>query len=121
MKNFFVIVFLFLPFLHAMSQEVSCSEVQDFIKANGYANGTVSSYTLDSEWLHEVKAYTYDYKIYIIAKIKPSEYSYQTKSYIFCGIPSMNWSNFRYGGFGDSESYGERFHKYIFKYKCDCF
>lgn len=43
------------------------------------------------------------------------------KRIFFCGIPIMNWSNFRFGGYGDSKSYGERFHKYIIDYKCNCY
>jgi hypothetical protein len=98
----------------------SCDDLLNYIIENGYSKGTLSNYTLDSEWLKEVKAYSYDYKIYVVAKIKKNEYSYQTNTYIFCGISSTNWSNFKNGSYGDSESYGERFHKYIFDFKCDC-
>ncbi|MCX7550272.1 hypothetical protein [Xanthomarina sp. F2636L] len=118
----FIIGTIFLcSSINAHSQEVSCDDLLSFIKDKGYYKSTVSSYTLNSEWLHEVKAYSYDYKIYVVAKIKKNAYSYSTNTYIFCGIPSMNWSNFQYGGYGDSDSYGERFHKYIFNYKCDCY
>jgi hypothetical protein len=97
-----------------------CEDLLKFIKDKGYSKGTISSYTLDSDWLNEVKAYSYDYKVYVIAKIKKSKNSYQTNTYIFCGIPSTNWSNFKNGSYGSSDSYGERFHEYIFDYKCDC-
>lgn len=107
--------------INAHSQEVSCDDLLSFIKTKGYSKGTISSYTLDSSWLYEVKAYSYDYNIYVVAKIKKNAYSYSTNTYIFCGIPSMNWSNFQYGGYGDSDSYGERFHRYIMDYKCDCY
>ncbi|MFL0354743.1 hypothetical protein [Xanthomarina sp. GH4-25] len=119
-KNLVGILVLFVS-LNTFSQEVACSDLVNYIKQKGYSNGTVSSYTLDSEWLYEVKAYSYDYDIYVIAKIKTSEYSYSTNTYIFCGIPSYNWSNFQYGGYGDSDSYGKRFHKYIMDYKCNCY
>ena len=120
LKYFIGILFLCLS-INSYSQEVSCNDLLSFIKENGYSKGSLSSYTLDSEWLYEVKAYSYDYKIYVVAKIKTSEYSYSTNTYIFCGIPSYNWSNFQFGGYGDSNSYGERFHKYIIDYKCNCY
>ena len=116
----YILLLLSLLASSSFAQEVSCDDLQTFIIKNGYSKATISSYTLDSEWLYEVKAYTYKYKTYVVAKIKPNEYSYQTKSYIFCGIPNQNWSNFQYGSYGDSESYGQRFHKYIIDYVCDC-
>lgn len=118
-KNITIIIILIFS-TNLYSQEINCSELFEFIKEKGYDKGTVSSYTLNSSWLYKVTAYEYEYKNYIIAEIKKSEYSYQTEKYIFCGIPNMNWTNFKYGGYGDSESYGERFHKYIMDYKCNC-
>ena len=57
-----------------------------------------------------------------IAEIKANEYSYSTKSYIFCGIPYSNWSNFKNGyNYSDSRTYGERFHAYIIDYQCSCY
>lgn len=105
----------------APAQEVSCDDLQDFIETNGYNKASLANYTLNSEWLYGVKAYTYEWKTYVIAKIKPNAYSYQTRSYVFCNIPSQNWSNFQYGGYSDSNSYGERFHKYIMDYQCSCY
>ncbi|NER17017.1 hypothetical protein [Spongiivirga citrea] len=104
-----------------ISQEVSCEDLQEFIEDNGYRKSTLSSYTLDSSWLHKVTAYSYDYKIYVVAEIKKNEYSFSTKTYIFCGIPSQNWSNFQYGSYRESDSYGKRFHKYIMDYLCNCY
>ncbi|MDX1774675.1 hypothetical protein DFR65_10762 [Oceanihabitans sediminis] len=113
--------YILLHSFFSFSQDVSCDDLLSFITTKAYSKGTLSSYTLDSDWLQEVKAYSYDYKTYVIAKIKKNEYSYQTNTYIFCGIPSTNWSNFQYGSYGDSKSYGERFHKYIINYKCHCY
>ena len=104
-----------------VAQEVSCTDLQDFIEDYGYEKASLSSYTLNSSWLYKVTAYTYEYKIYVIAEIKTNQYSYSTNSYVFCGIPSQNWQYFQYGGYGDSNSYGERFHKYIFNYQCNCY
>ncbi|QEC68737.1 hypothetical protein FRZ67_16020 [Panacibacter ginsenosidivorans] len=102
------------------SQTSSCDEVLDFITTNGYYKASLASYTLNSSWLYKVTAYTYEYKTYVIAEIKKDEYAITTKKYIFCDIPSSNWINFQIGAYGDSNSYGERFHKYIMDYKCDC-
>ena len=99
----------------------SCQNLLNYIQQKGYHKDTLSNYTLDSEWLYEGKAYDLNRKIYIIAKIKKNEYSYQTNTYIFCDIPSSNWYNFKNGDYGDSESYGNRFHKYIINHKCDCY
>lgn len=101
------------------SQTVSCNDLLDFIVEKGYKKATLESYVMSSSWLNKVTAYTYDYKTYVVAKIQ-REGSYTTSTYIFCGIPSQNWSNFQYGSYGDSDSYGERFNKYIMDYKCDC-
>lgn len=97
----------------------SCEDLVNFIKNNGYRQSTVSSYTLESEWLTEVTSYTYDYKTYVIAKIKTKN-SYYSKPYIFCNIPSNKWSNFKSGGYGERGTYGQRFHDNIFDYKCNC-
>lgn len=63
---------------------------------------------------------TYNYKIYVVAEIKKDDYGFTVNKYIFCGIPFLNWTSFQFGSYGASASYGERFHKYIFDYKCDC-
>ncbi|EDM44950.1 hypothetical protein SCB49_02479 [unidentified eubacterium SCB49] len=101
-------------------QSVSCQELHDFIVEEGYQSSTVSSYTMNSSWLKKVTKYTYNYKNFVVAEIKKNEYSYQTNTYVFCGISDYNWSQFKYGGYGESDSYGERFHKYIFDYQCNC-
>ncbi|MDO7173704.1 hypothetical protein [Mariniflexile sp. AS56] len=119
MRNILLVIFL-LNITAICAQDVKCDDLQSFIIKNGYYKASLSSISLDSEWLYEVKAYTYKSKIYVVAKIKPKKYSYQTKSYVFCGIPNQNWSSFQHSGYGDSSSYGERFHKYIMDYVCDC-
>jgi len=100
------------------AQKMSCNELYNFIIENGYKKATLTNYQLNSEWLYKVTAYTYNYKTYVIAEIKENEYSTKTKSYIFCNIPSLNWANFQNGTYVDS--YGERFHKYIKEYTCNC-
>lgn len=113
-------VLLIVFSLQMSAQSVRCEELVDFIQTEGMYSSSLSSYTLDSTWLKKVTLYSYDSNYYIVADIKTSEYSYSSTSYIFCGIPFQNWLNFKNGSYGDSDSYGERFHKYIFNYKCDC-
>jgi hypothetical protein len=120
MKKIILIIILFTLSYNSYSQKVSCEDLLNFVKEKGYDKGVISNYILESSWLYKVTAYEYEYKTYVVAEIKKNEYSYQTETYIFCGIPNMNWTNFKYGGYGDSESYGERFHKYIIDYKCNC-
>jgi hypothetical protein len=107
--------------LNSYSQEVSCNDLLTFIKSEGFHKASLSSYTLNSSWLQKVTAYSYDYKVYVVAEIKKDQYSYQTNTYIFCGIPSQNWTNFKNGGFYNSSTFGERFHKYIIDYQCNCY
>ncbi|PWB18986.1 hypothetical protein [Flavobacterium sp. HTF] len=121
MKKIIIIIAFYATSINLYSQEVSCNDLLNFIVSKGYLKGTISNYVLDSSWLYKVTAYEYQYKTYVVAEIKKNEYSYQTNTYIFCGIPNMNWGNFQYGSYGDSNSYGERFHKYIIDYKCNCY
>lgn len=116
----FIVLFYVLVAVPGFSQDVSCDELLTFIKTEGYYKASLSSVQLNSSWLYKVTAYSYNYKIYVVAEIKKSEYSYQANSYIFCEIPEQNWTRFQYGGYGDSSSYGERFHKYIIDYQCNC-
>ncbi len=115
-----VVIMLFGINPKCKAQQINCDNLISFIKVNGYSKNSISSYILNSSWLYKVTAYSYEYKIFVIAEIKRNEYSYSTDSYIFCGIPANNWTNFKYGGYYDSDSYGERFHKYIINYRCNC-
>jgi hypothetical protein len=103
------------------AQNITCQDLLEFVIDNGRYKGEVSSITLiNSSWLKSVKAYEYKGKVYVIAEIKDNEYSYQTSTYIFCGIPLRNWDNFE-NYFSDTNlSYGQKFHKYIINYKCNC-
>ncbi|HAB26940.1 MAG TPA: hypothetical protein DCE27_03630, partial [Xanthomarina gelatinilytica] len=69
------------------SQEVSCTDLVDFVKSEGRKVGTVSSYQLiDSSWLKSVSCYDVDGTLAVIANIKTNDYSLYGKDYIFCGI-----------------------------------
>lgn len=118
-RNFIIVVFALVSNI-ASSQEVDCNELLEFIVENGYKKATLPNYILNSSWLYEVTAYSHEYKTFVVVEIKKNEYSSDTKTYIFCGIPELNWQNFQYGSYGDPTSYGERFHKYIIDYECNC-
>ena len=119
MKKFSLLVFLMFT-INSFSQNASCEDLMNFVKKEGRYQSSIGPYNLDSDWLYEVTAYSYENKYYVIAKIKKDKNSYTTKSYIFCGIPYSNWSNFKVGSYSDPKSYGERFHKYIMDYQCNC-
>lgn len=110
-----------LSILSVTAQEVSCTDLMDYVKQEGNRKATVSSVQLmHSSWLKEVEAYTIENTIVVIAEIKRDEWGINTKEYVFCGIPSSNWDAF-YGGWNDRDkTFGERFRKYIFEYKCNC-
>jgi hypothetical protein len=120
MKKLSLIIFLLFN-MNGFSQGISCDELLNFVKTKGSYVGAVNGISLDSSWLKDVTAYGYDGDYYVVAKIKKDKYSYSTSTYVFCGIPQTNWFRFRNGSYGDSSSYGERFHKYIIDYKCNCY
>jgi len=122
MKNSIILVGMIILFIvPAFSQNVSCTQLLDYVESNGRYKGSVSSLSLyDSSWLNEVKAYTIDGNLAVVAKIKKNQYDLSGKKYVFCGIPSSNWDAFYYGTYDYGLSYGERFHKYIMDYVCEC-
>ena len=104
------------------SQSTSCSELLNYVERNGRSKGSVSSLSLyDSSWLSGVEAYTIEGNLAVVATITKNEYDMYGKKYVFCGIPSSNWDAFYYGTYDYGPSYGERFHKYIFDYVCECY
>lgn len=107
---------LFVNLLSA--QDVSCSELVQFIEQEGWEKGSLNSFQLDSEWLYSVTAYSYDYKTFVVAEIKQG---WSTNTYIFCGVPDSNWNNFSAWSISGDVSYGERFHRYIMDYTCNCY
>lgn len=119
-KKILLIGIICIYCLIARTQTISCDELYNFIVENGYKKTTIHRYVMNSSWLNKVTAYSYNYKLYVVAEIKKNDFDFNPKSYIFCLIPSQNWFNFQYGAYRDSDSYGERFHKYIMDYKCNC-
>ena len=122
MKKLITLITLIIFSIGAYSQEVSCEDLKNFIEKEGRYYSSVSSITLNSSWLYKVTCYSYDMKYYVVAEIKKSEYSYQTKSYVFCGISFSDLYDFSNGkGYNDKRTYGERFHDYIMDYQCNCY
>jgi hypothetical protein len=123
MKKLFTLVTFIIFSIGAYSQEVSCEDLKNFIEKKGRYYASLSSVVLNSSWLNKVTCYTYEGKNYVVAEIRKNEYSYTTKSYIFCGIPNTNWFGFYHGNdYVDiRKTYGERFHKYIIDYQCNCY
>lgn len=112
---------MILSVLSVGAQEVSCSDLMEYVQQNGFRKGTINSYQLfNSSWLKEVEAYSIENVIVVIAEIKRDEWGINTKKYVFCGIPSSNWNAFYTGLYDTNTTFGERFRKYIFEYKCDC-
>lgn len=123
MKLFFAVNLAFLlSFSPCLAQEVSCTDLMEYVISEGYRKGTVSNIQLlNSSWLTEVKAYDINGSIAVIAEIKQDEWGFNTKKYIFCGISSTTWDAFYYGLYDYNTTYGERFHKYIIDYLCNCY
>ena len=120
--KFCLLKFLFLLPFSLCSQSVSCEDLMEYVKKEGYRKGSVTSILLiDSSWLNEVEAWKVDDVMAVIAEIKKDQWGISTQKYIFCGIPSSNWSAFQYGTYDYGSTYGERFHKYIMDYKCNCY
>jgi hypothetical protein len=102
------------------SQSTSCNELIYSVEHKLRKVASVSHLSLlDSSWLLSVDGYDYDGDVIVIATIK-SESSVLGKKYIFCNVPKDNWNYFYNPISTTSMSYGERFHKSIVDYKCDC-
>ena len=98
--------------------QTTCEELIRYTKSEGSRFGSVGALSLmNSEWLKNVEAYKVDDVLVVIAAIK-TESSYFSKDYIFCNVPEYNWHLF--SSYFGTESYGERFHKYIMDYQCSC-
>lgn len=121
MRNLFLTILLSLPLLEIKGQTMRCGDLLDFVVRNGHYKGEVSSLALiNSTWLKSVTAYRYKNSIFVVAAISTDKYRFSSKKYIFCGIPTRNWESFADGLVDFDLSYGEKFHKYIMEYKCDC-
>jgi hypothetical protein len=117
MINSFIFLLL-LSLTTPSTPNASCDELIRYTKSEGTHYGSVGALSLmNSEWLKNVEAYKVEDVIVVIASIK-KEGSYFSKDYIFCSVPESNWRSF--SSYFGNDSYGEKFHQYIFNYQCDC-
>lgn len=116
---------LFLAALCAMlaslsgtaQQKVTCNELMTYIKENAILRRDVTPHR-PSSWLNSVTMYDYRGTIYVIAFLEVSAGKF--KPFIFCGVPYDNWDNFDWEIIDEELSLGQKFRKYIYKFKCDC-
>ena len=103
------------------TNKIHCEDLIAYATVNGKKIGSVSSLSLiNSSWLKEVEAYNFEDNILVVATIKTETWQLQGKKYIFCGIPKENWEVFYNSYYDIGKTYGEKFHKYIIEYECDC-
>jgi hypothetical protein len=129
MKKIIGIIILYIALKSKVSycQEITCEELTKYVEKEGYSFEKVNSFQLiESSWLNEVQAYLVNLDderiIFVIASIKQDKFGFSNKKYIFCNVPKKNWDFFSkpYLTFNTNESYGDRFHKYIRDYECNC-
>jgi hypothetical protein len=125
MKNFFISLLISVSFVTIGKSQnaISCDKLIEVVSDKCYKLGGLTPLQLiQSDWLYRVDAYECDENIFVIADIRVKNgYFNETKSYIFCGIPKENWDNFTRLLVDINLSHGEKFHKYIIDYKCNCY
>jgi hypothetical protein len=114
-KIIFVLSFVLFSSMNSYSQSMSCQEMFEIVTTQYDTKETATCYA--STMLVKVDYYRVDNNNYAVAYIKSNDYDFRGKPYLFCGIPSMNWSYFKYNSKG---SWGEGFHEYIKDYTCNC-
>ena len=98
------------------NKDISCDELYSYVVSeSGYPTKVSCN---GSSMLLKVEKYSAVGVNFIVAYFKKSDYDYKGVPYIFCGVPSPNWSNFKSSGI--SGSWGEAFHEYIMDYTCNC-
>ena len=117
MKNFILLITLAL-FIGTLTQgqTISCQELYETVTNNNRPTSTVTC--MGSTMLVKAEYYTYQRNGYVVAYIKKNQYDFRGTPYIFCGISSFRWSNFRAKGMTDS--WGKAFHEHIMGNKCNC-
>ena len=93
--------------------QTKCNDIIDTVKTFKVIH---TDYTNDSSWLQGVTFYEY-YDNQELKKLFFAIAKMNSKEYVFCNISYYN--QFQYLNAFNGTS-GERFHKYIFNYKCDC-
>ena len=120
MKYFYILSFTLLS-VFGFSQSLECDDLVTYVERNGSKDwwDLNSIDLIKSEWLDEVKGYKIEDNYVVIANFKKwNGVFWEYKKYIFCGIPERNWEAFKAISF--DKTYGEKFHAYIYNYKCNC-
>jgi hypothetical protein len=77
---------------------------------------------ITSSWLYKVDGYEYEGIIFVIAQVKrKNSLLKELDTYIFCGISKDDWESFKDRFPYTILSIGEKFKKYIYDYKCNCY
>lgn len=102
---------------------ISCSKLANEVIQNGKNIGGYSTLQLiTSDWLYKVDGYLYEDIFFVIAEVRrKNSILLETDKYVFCGIPKKNWDSFTNLLTDIDLSIGEKFHKYIYDYKCNCY
>ena len=117
-----IIIILFIFTCSCFGQGVKCTDLLTYVKSKGTERGAVSSFQLlESAWLIRVEAWDIDGTIAVIAEIKTDDWGLTSKEYVFCNISATSWNAFAHGLYDYNTTYGERFHKYIMDYRCNCY
>ncbi|MBT0607892.1 hypothetical protein KIV10_06840 [Aequorivita echinoideorum] len=98
------------------AQEYSCQEIFEFVTENYDSRDNVSC--IGSSMLVKANYYKVDGVGFVVGYFKSNDYDFTGEPYIFCGVSSTAWSNFKIYGIS---SWGKAFHTYIFDWKCDCY
>jgi hypothetical protein len=116
MKNYILVLsIMLLSCMNSYSQTMGCQELFETVTTNYDREESANCY--GSSMLVKVDFYKVGNNNFAVAYIKSNIYDFKGRPYIFCGIPSMNWSYFKYNSKG---SWGESYYEYISDYKCNC-
>jgi hypothetical protein len=114
-KIIIVSMIVFLGNIDSYSQSITCQELFEIVTTKYDSKESVNCY--GSTMLVKVDNYVIDNKNYPVIYIKKNDYDFKGTPYIFCGVPSMNWSYFKFNTKG---SWGESYQAYLKDYTCNC-
>lgn len=114
--------FLFVINLsYSQQQRPNCNDLISYVRENGRNVGTIKeSEIINSSWLKRIEGFSINGNTVVIANIYLNKQKVNSQEYIFCGISAINWDIFYGGRYQVGLSLGEKFHEYIFEYKCNC-
>lgn len=120
-KIVFIILVILISFDSALAQVTSCDQLIDYVNKNGSRKDRIDSALNESSWLKKVESFTIENSIVVIAELYTDEHYLNSKKYIFCNVPEMEWDAFNNNRkLLLAKSLGELFHEYIYEFKCNC-